>query len=179
MKYTETALSRRCTHNSNAAKGDNKKFITPFSTHICSKNVSFFKSENIFSLDGCLHHPSLYKKSGYDPIPQTVTYSKCSWNSFANIYLIHYITQDKNGAKLTPMLQKWKKCLLMSLDQLYQVSRMQILADKMGFKNGKFWCRIFFNWTVAIWEGVILNIWTFFNTKHNILYIMNTEYIQN
>ena len=47
---TETALSWKYTHTSIAAKSDNKKFITPFSTHSCSKNCAFFKPEIIFSI---------------------------------------------------------------------------------------------------------------------------------
>ena len=47
---TETALSWKYTHTSIAAKSDSKKFITPFSTHSCSKHCAFFKPEIIFSI---------------------------------------------------------------------------------------------------------------------------------
>ena len=43
---TETALSWKCTHSSIAAKGGNKKFITPFSNTFVLKNCAF-KSEKI------------------------------------------------------------------------------------------------------------------------------------
>ena len=70
----------------------------PSFQHTVVPETSDFLSQKIyFLLDGYLHHRSLYKISGYGPIPQTITHSKCSWNSFVNIYLIHSITQDKNG----------------------------------------------------------------------------------
>ena len=90
------------------------------------------------------------------------------WNTFAS-----WKTTDKNNANISQFSQKKSSFCANGKFIDFEMALKGRAFSPVG-AMGNF-ARGIFCWVVGIWQGVFLTIWTFFDVKNNILYIMNLK----